>query len=315
MLAPLFRNRLKIPAMAAPLFLLSGPELVIACTKAGIPAAFPSLNHRTSAGFAAWLREIKQALADNGDAESRPYAPYGVNLIVHATNKRLNDDLEIVLKEKVPYVITSLGAVPDIVARIHDYGGIVLHDVTNKRHAEKALEANVDGIIAVCAGAGGHAGRLHPFAFLSELKPLTGNKMLILSGAISTGGDIAAAIAAGADMAYMGTRFIATDESRAQKDYKDMIIGSGAGDIVYTDKISGVPANFMAESLIRAGIDLEKIDQPDLNMGDETKAWADIWSAGQGVSAIKNTRPTAQLVAELADEFHIAKARLNTVRR
>ena len=314
MLAPLFRNQLRLPAMAAPLFILSGPELVIACTKAGIPAAFPSLNQRTSDGFAAWLCEIKQALSDHDEAESRTYAPYGVNLIVHPTNKRLNDDLDIIIREQVPYVITSLGAVPDIVSRIHDYGGIVLHDVTNKRHAEKAMNANVDGIIAVCAGAGGHAGRLHPFALLSELRPIAGNKMLILSGAISTGGDIAAAIAAGADLAYMGTRFIATDESRAQKDYKDMIIRSGAGDIFYTDKISGVPANFMAESLTRAGIDLEKTDQPDLNMGDEAKAWADIWSAGHGVSAIEHTVPAARLIAKLEDEFHMAKTRLKTWR-
>ena len=307
MLAPLFQNQLRLPAMAAPLFLLSGPKLVIACTKAGIPAAFPSLNQRTSDGFAAWLAEIKQALGE-GDA------PYGVNLIVHPTNKRLNDDLDIIIKEQVPYVITSLGAVPDIVSKIHDYGGIVLHDVTNKRHAEKAMGAHVDGVIAVCAGAGGHAGRLHPFALLSELKPVVGDKMLILSGAVSTGGDIAAAIAAGADLAYMGTRFIATDESQAQKDYKDMVIRSRAGDIVYTDKISGVPANFMAESLTRAGIDLEKIDQPDLNMGDEAKAWSEVWSAGHGVSAIEHTLPAARLIATLEDEFHMARTRLEAWR-
>ena len=307
MLAPLFQNQLRFPAMAAPLFLLSGPELVIACAKAGIPAAFPSLNHRTSTGFGAWLHEIKQALSDKDEL----YAPYGVNLIVHPTNKRLNDDLEVVIKEKVPYVITSLGAVPDIVAKIHDYGGIVLHDVTHKRHAEKAMAANVDGIIAVSAGAGGHAGQLHPFALLSDVRSIIGDKMLILSGCISTGGDVAAAITAGADLAYMGTRFIATDESRAQKDYKDMIIRSDARDIVYTDKISGVPANFMTESLTRAGIDLDKTDQPDLDMGEEAKAWADIWSAGHGVSAIKETLPTAQLVAKLEDEFRLAKTRLN----
>lgn len=307
MLAPLFQNQLTLPAMAAPLFLLSGPELVIACAKAGIPAAFPSLNHRTTDGFKGWLDEIKSALSEC----EKPPAPFGVNLIVHPTNKRLEADLDVIIKAKVPYVITSLGAVPDIVSKIHDYGGIVLHDVINTNHAEKAMAANVDGLIAVASGAGGHAGMTHPFALISEIKPVVGDKMLVLSGAISTGGDIAAAISAGADLAYMGTRFIATDESQAQADYKDMITRSTAKDIVYTNKISGVHANFMAESLNRARIDLDELKRPKMNLNDEAKVWADIWSAGHGVSAIDDILPAAELIKQLKKEFQSAQKRLN----
>lgn len=296
--------------MVAPLFLLSGPKLVIACAKAGIPAAFPSLNHRTSEGFSGWLDEINQALLDS----QTPPAPYGVNLIVHPTNKRLEADLEVIIKAKVPYVITSLGSVPDIVSKIHDYGGIVLHDVINTKHAQKAMAANVDGLIAVSSGAGGHAGTTHPFALLSELKPIIGDKMLVLSGSITTGGDIAAAISAGADLAYMGTRFIATKESQAQDDYKDMIVRSEAKDIVYTNKISGVHGNFMAESLQRAGIDLNDLNdlkRPKMNLNDEAKVWSDIWSAGHGVSAIDTVLPAAELIGHLKEEFKSAQTQLN----
>jgi len=307
----LFRTQIKRPAMASTLYLLSGPDLVIACADSGFPAAVPSLNNRTTDGFKDWLLRIQSELSEAKNTASGPIAPFGVNLIVHPTNKRLEADLEAIVAAKVPYVITSLGAAKDVVSAIHSYGGIVLHDVINKRHGEKALAANVDGLIAVSSGAGGHAGTIHPFALLHELKPLMGDKMLVLSGSISSGGDIAAAISAGADMAYMGTRFIAAAESQAVSEYKDMVLQSGASDIIYTNKISGVYANFMSESLKRAGIDIKSMEKPKMDMNDEAKVWSDIWSAGHGVSAIHEILPTSELIQKLKIEFSQAQEKLS----
>src|SRR5271165_219598 len=233
-----WRDTLTIPAIAAPMFLVSGPDLVVETCKSGIMGTFPALNQRTSEGYAAWLDEIVERL--DGTASS----PYGVNLIVHKTNARLSRDVEITVEKRVPVVITSLGAVRDVVDAIHSYGGLVFHDVINLRHAHKAAEAGVDGLIAVCAGAGGHAGLLNPFAFVAEIRQFF-DKTLILSGAISTGRQIAAAEMLGADMAYLGTRFINTQEAMAPAGHKEMILAATAKDIVYTSAISGVHANFL----------------------------------------------------------------------
>ena len=271
-------NNLALPLIVAPMFLVSGPELVIQCCKSGVVGSFPALNTRTTEAFRQWLTEIEAALVDQD-------APYAVNLIVHKTNRRLEADLKVVVDHKVPIVITSLGAAKEVVDAIHSYGGIVLHDVTTTRFAEKALTASVDGLIAVCAGAGGHAGTYNPFAFIDELKSLT-DKPIIASGCISSGASILAAQAAGAEFAYMGTRFIAAKESLAQADYKTMLIGSSAKDIVYTPKISGVNANFLQPSIRAAGLDLSTLNTPTMDaeteLSGDSKAWKDIWSAGQG---------------------------------
>lgn len=313
-LAPLFQGRLRLPAMAAPMFLVTGPELVVACCKAGIAAAIPALNNRTSDGLSAWLSEIIEKLKRSEDETQRPSAPYGVNLIVHQSNARLAEDLARVAAARVPFVVTSLGAVKDVVSRIHDYGGLVLHDVINARHAEKAIEAGADGIIAVAAGAGGHAGMVNPFALIGELKPIVGERMLVLAGSLSSGQDIAAAITAGADLAYIGTRFIATVESLAQPDYKSMLVRSASKDIVYTAKISGVNANFLSESIARAGLDLATLEpKPNMDLGHEAKAWSTVWSAGHGVGTITSCPPVAALVDELQQGFCAARSRLCSV--
>ena len=300
---PLSRN-LRFPAVAAPMFLVSGPELVIATCKAGMIGTFPALNQRTSEGYAEWLAEIKSALGPND-------AAYGVNLIVHNTNTRLMADMKITVEHKVPLVITSLGAVKDVVDAVHSYGGIVFHDIINARHAQKAMEAGVDGLILVSAGAGGHAGTQHPFALLNEIRSFFKGTIL-LSGAISTGQDVAAALMAGADLAYMGTRFIATAEARADDGYKQMLIDTTARDITYTDAISGINANFLTPSLIQNGLDpaaakdpKHKIDMAH-ELSPEAKAWKTIWSAGQGVGSIHDVPAAADLVARLKAEFHAA---------
>lgn len=310
-LAHPFRERLRLPVIAAPMFLVTGPDLVVACCRQGISCAVPSLNARTSDGFGAWLREIDEGCRRAEQDTQRPCAPFGVNLIVHQTNPRLVPDLQRVIEARVPYVVTSLGAVRDIVARIHDYGGVVLHDVINVRHAEKALEAGVDGIIAVAAGAGGHAGTINPFALVGELRPIVGERMLALAGGISTGQDIAAAIAARADIAYIGTRFIATEESLAAPDYKTMVTSAASKDIIYTSKISGVNANFLAASITASGLDLATLEaKPQMDLAHEAKAWSSIWSAGHGVGGFNTSVPVAQLVDELESGFNEARARL-----
>ena len=301
---------LSIPVIAAPLFLISGPRLVIECCKNGIVGTFPALNQRTSEGFEEWLIQIKSELDEFEKETGKKPAPFGVNLIVHNTNPRVRADLKICIKHKVPIVITSLGAVSRLVDAVHSYGGLVFHDIVKKRHAEKATEAGVDGLILVAAGAGGHAGTTNPMALISEIKSFF-NKTVILSGCISNGRDVASALQMGADLAYMGTRFINTKESRAPEDYKQMIIDSSATDIVYTAAVSGVPASFLRPSLESMGITEEmwgrkaKMDfGKELDAAQaEAKAWSTIWSAGQGVTSISDDLPVQELVDRIINEF------------
>jgi nitronate monooxygenase len=307
---PSFIKDLSLPAIAAPLFLISGPKLVIECCKSGIVGTFPALNQRTSEGFEEWIIEIKSELQKFEDETGKKAAPFGVNLIVHPTNPRLEADVKLCVKHKVPVIITSLGAVSTVVDAIHSYGGLVFHDVIKKRHAEKASEAGVDGLILVAAGAGGHAGTINPMPLVAEIKNFF-HKTIILSGCISTGRDIASALQMGADMAYMGTRFINTDEAKAPEEYKKMIIDAGASDVIYTASISGVHANFLAPSLKAAGIteeDLKKDKKIDFGkeLDTEAKAWKTIWSAGQGSALINDSVPVAQLVDSLKSEFKSA---------
>jgi len=301
-----------LPVIAAPMFLISGPRLVIECCKAGIIGTFPALNQRTTEGFEEWLVQIKEELAAWEKETGKKAAPFGVNLIVHGSNPRLEADLRMCGKHRVPLIITSLGAVSQVVDAVHSWGGEVYHDVIKRRHAEKAAEAGVDGLIAVCAGAGGHAGTLNPMPFVAELKTFFKGR-IILSGCISTGRDVASALQMGADLAYMGTRFIATNESLATPEYRDMIIASSASEIVYTAAISGVNANFLGRSLQAAGIteeDLKKTTKIDFGkeMDTEAKAWKTIWSAGQGVSTVTETKPVQELVDQLKTEFKEAVA-------
>ena len=310
---PNFINNLSIPAIAAPLFLISGPKLVIECCKNGVVGTFPALNHRTTEGFEEWVIEIKEALASFEKETGKKAAPFGVNLIVHPTNPRVQPDLEICMKHQVPLIITSLGAVSDLVDAVHSYGGLVYHDIIKRRHAEKAAEAGVDGLILVAAGAGGHAGILNPIALVNEIKQFF-HKTILLSGCISNGNDVASALQMGADLAYMGTRFINTAESLADEAYQKMIINSKAEDIVYTAAVSGVNASFLRPSLEAMGIteDLwsksKKIDfGSELDAAKaEAKAWKTIWSAGQGVTSIKDVQPTKELIDQLIKEFKVA---------
>ena len=302
-----FLDDLSVPVIAAPLFLISGPKLVIECCKNGIVGTFPALNQRTSEGFEEWLIQIKSELDEFEKETGKKPAPFGVNLIVHNTNPRVKADLKICIKHKVPIVITSLGAVSRLVDAVHSYGGLVFHDIVKKRHAEKAAEAGVDGLILVAAGAGGHAGTINPMALISEIKSIF-DKTVILSGCISNGRDVASALQMGADIAYMGTRFINTKESRAPEDYKQMIIDSGATDIVYTAAVSGVPASFLRPSLESMGITEEmwtRTVKMDFGKGldSEAKAWSTIWSAGQGVTNISDDVPVQELVDRISNEF------------
>jgi len=305
-----FINDLSIPVVAAPLFLISCPELVIECCKNGIVGTFPALNQRTSEGFEEWVVEIKDSLKKFEEETGKKAAPFGVNLIVHPTNMRVKADLDICVKHKVPIVITSLGAIADLVDVVHSYGGIVYHDIIKRRHAEKAAEVGVDGLILVAAGAGGHAGTLHPIPLINEIKKIF-NKTILLSGCISNGNDVASAMQMGANLAYMGTRFINTKESAASEDYKKMIMESSAEDIVYTAAVSGVNANFIRASLESVGItedrwkDTKKIDfGKELNPAEaEAKAWKTIWSAGQGVNIINNVPSVSEIVRQLKVEF------------
>ena len=302
----LFQGRLTLPVIAAPMFLVSGPDLVVETCKAGVVGSFPALNQRSTEGYGEWLAEIRERA---GNAA----APFGVNLIVHRSNTRLDADLAETVRQRVPFVITSLGAVSEVVDAIHGYGGLVFHDVINLRHAQKAAEAGVDGLIAVSAGAGGHAGTYNPFAFLHEIRQFY-QGTIILSGAMSTGAHVVAARAAGADFAYLGTRFIATTESRAPEDYKQMILAATAKDIVYTNAISGVNGNFLRASLEAAGLDPANLPEfnRELHLGSsEKRAWKNIWSAGQGVGAIQDVPSTAELVARLRREYAAAIAGLN----
>jgi nitronate monooxygenase len=308
--APAFIKELALPAIAAPMFLISGPELVIECCRNGIVGTFPALNQRSSEGFEQWLIQIKAALQAWEKESGRKAAPFGVNLIVHPTNPRLEDDLKLCIKHRVPIVITSLGAVEELVAAVHGYGGLVFHDIIKKRHAEKAAEAGVDGLILVSAGAGGHAGTLNPMTLVAEVRTFF-EKTVILAGCISTGRDIASALQMGANLAYMGTRFINTSESLAPDAYKEMIVSAGTGDVIYTAAVSGVHANFLGPSLKAAGLteeDLKKDRKIDFGkeLDTEAKAWKTIWSAGQGVASIHETLPVSRLVNRLKREFREA---------
>ena len=286
---------LTLPVIASPMFLVSGPDLVVEACNAGVIGTFPSLNQRTTEGYREWLRDIKARLKPEA-------AAFGVNHIVHPTNPRLMADLTVSVEEQVPLIITSLGAVRDVVEAVHGYGGVVFHDIANVRHARKAAEAGVDGLILVAAGAGGHAGIINPFALINEVRSFY-DGTIVLAGALSTGQDVAAALMMGADFAYMGTRFINTTEALASEHYKQMIVESGSADIVHTPAVSGIPANFMSKSLIENGIDPKHLPEHKLDMGDEAKAWKTVWSAGQGAGAIHDVVPTAALVARLRKEF------------
>jgi len=322
-LPELLKNRLQLPAVAAPMFLASGPDLVIETCKAGMVGSFPALNQRSSDGFEEWLNTINAELASFEESTGTKPAPFAVNLIVHKTNPRLEADLALCVKHKVPIIITSLGAVKSVIDAVHSYGGLVFHDVINARHARKAADAGVDGLIAVCAGAGGHAGNTNPFALVAEIREFF-DKTLLLAGAISKGSDIAAAKVMGADLAYMGTRFINTQESLVQPEYKQMIVDSGSSDIVYTPNISGVFANFLKPSIVNAGLDPNNLaPKTDVDFGEELEvdadhksgdkaggAWKQIWSAGQGVGAIDNIPSTAELVAKLKQEYQEAASAL-----
>ena len=305
-----FIDELNIPVVAAPMFLISGPQLVIECCKNGIVGTFPALNQRSTDGFESWVIEIKTALADFESSTGKKAAPFGVNLIVHQTNPRLQADLAICAKHEVPLIITSLGAVAELVNTVHGYGGLVFHDIIKKRHAEKAAEAGVDGLILVSAGAGGHAGVTNPISLVAEVRQFF-DKTILLSGCLSNGRDIASAMQMGADLAYMGTRFINVHESNADTAYRQMIIDSSASDIVYTAAVSGVSANFLRPSLEAMGITQEQWgNSKKIDFGSEldaakaeAKAWKTIWSAGQGVTTIHDVVSTNQLVLRLKEEF------------
>lgn len=316
MLPAILRDDLRLPLVAAPMFIISHPELVIAQCKAGIVGSFPALNARPESQLDEWLAEITEALAaHNAKGEGRRAAPFAVNQIVHATNKRLEHDLGLCVKYKVPIVISSLGAVPEVNAAIHSYGGVVLHDVINNRHANSAIRKGADGLIAVAAGAGGHAGRLSPFALVQEIREWFDGPLL-LSGAIANGGAILAARAMGADLAYIGTPFIATPEARATDAYKQMIVASRAEDVVYSSYFTGIHGNYLKGSIEAAGLDPANLPEADPTKMDfekatsGPKAWKDIWGSGQGIAAVKAIEPVETLITRLEAEYHAAKARI-----
>jgi len=316
-LSTLFDNSLRLPLIGAPLFIVSGPELVIAQCKAGVVGSFPALNARPEALLDEWLIRIKDELAEFKSANpDRPVAPFAVNQIVHQSNTRRQHDVELCVKHQVPIVITSLRPPAAVVEAVHSYGGLVYHDVINIRHARKAIDQGVDGIIAVCAGAGGHAGALSPFALVKEIRQIF-DGTVILSGGMSRGSDVLAAQAIGADLAYVGTRFIATEEANAQPAYKEMIVNSAANDIVLTSLFTGVHGSYLRGSISNAGLDpdhLPEADKNTMNFGSagasEAKAWRDIWGAGQGVGSIDDVPAVAELVERMAEEYEDAQDRI-----
>jgi nitronate monooxygenase len=305
---------LRLPVVGAPMFIVSTPDLVIAQCTAGIVGSFPALNARPPEALDAWLTRITAALAEH-DARhpDRPAAPFAVNQIVHRSNARLQHDLEVCVKHRVPIMITSLGAREDVYQAAHSYGGIVLHDIINNAFARKAIEKGADGLIAVAAGAGGHAGTTSPFALVQEIRAWFDGP-LALSGAIATGGAVLAAQAMGADLAYVGSAFIATEEANADTAYQQAIVEGQAADIIYTDVITGVHGNYLKASLLRAGLDPDNLPGPDPSSMDfsagKPKAWKDIWGSGQGIGAVTGVVPAADLVARLAREYQAARARL-----
>ena len=309
-LVPHLKGKLKIPVVGAPLFIVSGPELVISQCKAGVVGSFPALNARPQEVLDEWLTQIKEELdRHNQENPDSPAAPYAVNQICHASNDRLMQDMETCVKHEVPIIITSLRPPLEIVKAAHSYGGVVFHDVINVKHARKAAEQGVDGLILVCAGAGGHAGTHSPFALVREVKEWFDGTIL-LSGSISDGYSIASAIALGADLAYIGTRFIATEEANADQRYKDMLITSSASDIVYSSLFTGVHGNYLKPSIEKAGLDPENLptaDKSKMNFGSggntKSKAWKDIWGSGQGIGSIKNDPSVQELVNELTEQY------------
>ncbi len=312
------QDRLALPVIGSPLFILSNPDLVIAQCTSGIVGAFPALNARPKELLDEWLTRIGAELeACRAAHPGRRVAPYAVNQIIHQSNDRLEHDLDLCVKHRVPLIITSLRAPGDFVKRIHAYGGLVFHDVTSVRHAEKALEAGVDGLILVCAGAGGHAGTLSPFALVGEVRRFFDGP-LALAGAITTGQAILAAQAMGADLAYVGTRFIATSEANAEARYKQMIVDCAAADIVYTPLFTGVHGNYLKPSIAAAGLDPDNLptaDKSAMNFGsNRVKAWRDIWGAGQGVGTIGEVAPAAEVIARLQREYEAARARIGGLR-
>jgi len=308
--ASLKRN-LRLPVICAPMFIVSNPDLVIAQCKSGVIGSFPALNARPADLLDDWLLRIKRELAADPAA-----APFAVNQIIHASNTRLEHDMALCVKHEVPLIITSLSAPTEIVPAVHAYGGQVFHDVISVRHAEKAIEAGVDGLILVCAGAGGHAGTLSPFALVGEIRKFWEGP-IALSGAIANGDAILAAQAMGADFAYIGTRFIATDEANAVPEYKQALVDAAAVDVVYTPYFTGVHGNYLKRSIVAAGLDPANLPQRDksaMNFGAAAeagpKAWKDIWGAGQGVGRIDDVRPAAEVVAQLGREYAAARSRL-----
>ncbi|WP_457310091.1 NAD(P)H-dependent flavin oxidoreductase [Sphingomonas sp. UYAg733] len=314
---PPILQRLRLPVIGSPLFIISGPDLVIAQCKAGIVGAFPALNARPQAQLDEWLHRITEELATwNRDNPDRPAAPYAVNQIVHRSNERLEADLATCAKWQVPIVITSLGAREDLNTAVHGWGGITLHDIIDDRFARKAVEKGADGLIAVAAGAGGHAGRLSPFALIQEIRQWFEGP-LALSGSIATGDAVLAALAMGADLAYIGSPFIATDEANADQSYKDSIVASKAADIVYSNLFTGVHGNYLRSSIVAAGMDPDNLLEGDLSTmnfgggnGSKAKAWKDIWGSGQGVGAVSAIEPVATRVDRLEREYLAARARL-----
>ncbi|MFN5699746.1 MAG: NAD(P)H-dependent flavin oxidoreductase [Betaproteobacteria bacterium] len=314
MSVPGFLSRLRIPVIGSPLFIISNPKLVIAQCTAGVVGSMPALNARPASQLEEWLHEITEALAAwDRDHPNQPAAPYAINQIVHKSNDRLEHDMEVCAKYRVPLVITSLGARVDVNEAVHRWGGIVMHDIINNAFARKAIEKGADGLIAVAAGAGGHAGVKSPFALIQEIREWFDGP-LALSGSMATGGAVLAAQAMGADFAYIGSAFIATDEARASAEYKQCIVDSNSDDIVYSNLFTGVHGNYLKPSVSSAGLDPENLPESDptkMNFGgDAKKAWKDIWGCGQGIGAVKAVVPTRTLVERLAQEYAAARARL-----
>ena len=312
---PAVLQQLKFPVIASPLFIISNPKLVIAQCKAGVVGSMPALNARPAEQLEEWLIEITEALAAHNRAHpDKPAAPFAINQIVHKSNDRLEHDMAMCVKYKVPIIITSLGAREDVNAAAHSYGGIVLHDIINNKFAKKAIEKGADGLVAVAAGAGGHAGVKSPFALIQEIREWFDGP-IALSGAIANGGAILAAQAMGADFAYIGSAFIATEEARAAEEYKQAIVEASSDDIVYSNLFTGVHGNYLAPSIRNAGLDPENLPESDASKmnfgGDAKKAWKDIWGCGQGIGAGKAVVPTADLGARLQREYAEARARLN----
>lgn len=316
-LPDILKDTLSVPVVGAPLFIISHPDLVLAQCKAGVVGSFPALNARPAEQLDEWLSQITEELASYKAANpDKKVAPFAVNQIVHRSNNRLEHDLQMCVKHKVPIVITSLGAVPEVNEAVHSYGGIVLHDIINDRHAKSAIKKGADGLIAVAAGAGGHAGTLSPFALIQEIRQWFDGPLL-LSGSIANGGAVLAAQAMGADLAYIGSPFIATTEARAMEDYKQAIADYSAKDIVYTNLFTGVHGNYLKPSIEKAGLDPDNLPESDpsaMNFASggntDAKAWKDIWGCGQGIGAIDKVQPTADFVAKLVREYNEARERL-----